>query len=65
MSANKKSIEDKIKELEELLTWFESDDVTVELAIDKYELASKIASELETELEKAKNQVEVIKKKFS
>lgn len=65
MSVSKKSIEDKINKLEELLSWFESNEVTVESAIDKYELASKLASELELELEKAKIKVEVIKKKFS
>lgn len=65
MSVNKNSIEDKIKQLEELLTWFESDEVTVEAAVEKYDLASRIALDLESELEKAKNKVEVIKKKYA
>ncbi|MCB9823133.1 exodeoxyribonuclease VII small subunit [Candidatus Nomurabacteria bacterium] len=65
MSVNKKSVEEKIQELEDLLTWFESNEVTVESALDKYERAGQIASELENELNKAKNKVEVIKKKFA
>lgn len=65
MSVNKNSIEDKIKQLEELLTWFESDEVTVEAAVEKYDLASRIALDLESELETAKNKVEVIKKKYA
>ncbi len=65
MSTNKQTVEAKIQELEELLVWFESNEVTVESALEKYERAGKIAAELQTELEKAKNQVDVIKKKFA
>ena len=65
MSSKKSTVEDKIQELEELLVWFESDEVTVDTALARYERAEQIASELQDELEKAKNQVEVIKKKFS
>jgi exonuclease VII small subunit len=65
MSTNKQTVEAKIQELEELLVWFESNEVTVESALEKYERAGKIAAELQTEREKAKNQVDVIKKKFA
>lgn len=65
MSTNKKSVEAKIDELEQLLVWFESNEVTVDSALEKYNRAGEIASELEDELKKAKNQVEVIKKKFA
>lgn len=65
MSTNKKSVEAKIEELEQLLVWFESNEVTVDSALEKYERAGQITSELEDELKKAKNQVEVIKKKYA
>ena len=65
MSESKKTIAKKLEELEALLAWFESDEVTVELALEKYEKALTLAKELEEQLESAKNQVEVIKKKFS
>lgn len=65
MSTNKKSVEAKIDELEQLLDWFESNEVTVDSALEKYERAGQITSELEDELKKAKNQVEVIKKKYA
>lgn len=65
MSTNKMSVEAKIDELEQLLVWFESNEVTVDSALEKYNRAGEIASELEDELKKAKNQVEVIKKKFA
>lgn len=65
MYTNKKSVEAKIEELEQLLVWFESNEVTVDSALEKYERAGQITSELEDELKKAKNQVEVIKKKYA
>ena len=60
-----KSFQEKLLELEELLTWFESDEVTLEDAVSKYEYAQKLSSELEDELMSARNKIEVIKKKFT
>ena len=62
---NKESVAAKLEKLEALLVWFESEEVSVEVAIKKYEEALVLASELETQLKNAKNQVEVIKKKFN
>ena len=38
MSANKLSIEDKIKNLEKQISWFDSEDFSINQAIEKYEL---------------------------
>lgn len=65
MSDTKVSIEEKIIELEAILTWFESDTVTVADALKKYERAQKLAATLESELMSAKNQVEQIELKYS
>lgn len=66
MSTSKNiSISDKIIQLDQLLEWFESDEVTLELALDKYKTALQLSNDIEAELEQAKNQIEVIKKKFS
>ena len=59
------TIAEKMEQLEALLAWFESEEITVETALEKYEQALKLSKELEVQLEDAKNQVEVIKKKFS
>ena len=59
------SIAEKMEQLEALLGWFESEEITVEEAIEKYGQALKLSQELESQLKDAKNQVEVIKKKFS
>lgn len=66
MSAAKtETIAEKLEKLEALLEWFESGEITVEESIKKYEEALILSKQLEDALEKAKNQVEVIKKKFA
>lgn len=65
VSSQKRSFNQKMQELEELLAWFESGEVGVEEALKKYEAAIKLAKELEKELEEAKNKVEVIKQNFA
>jgi exodeoxyribonuclease VII small subunit len=59
------TIAEKIEALESILAWFESEEITVEEAMEKYEQALGLANVLEQDLANAKNQVEVIKKKFS
>lgn len=65
MSDETPTIAQKLEQLEDLLAWFESDSITVEASLEKYEQALKLAKELETQLQTAKNQVEIIKKKFN
>jgi exodeoxyribonuclease VII small subunit len=65
MSAKSNSgIQDKMKQLEELVEWFESSDVDVDEALKNYEKAMKLASELENEIKSAKNEFTKIKKSF-
>jgi exodeoxyribonuclease VII small subunit len=59
------TVAEKVEELEALLQWFESEEITVEEAMKKYEQALALSRDLEEQLKDAKNQVEVIKKKFS
>lgn len=66
MSATRvQTVCEKLEKLEALLEWFESEEITVEESLIKYEEALKLSKELETQLETAKNKVEIIKKKFS
>jgi len=44
-------------QLDELLSWFEQDDLDVDEAIQKYEQALKLTQELETYLQQAENSV--------
>lgn len=59
------SFQKKMAQLEELINWFESDEVELEVAVKKYEQALALCKELEDHLKTAKNEVEVINKKFS
>ena len=63
MSAQRETVAEKLEKLESLLTWFESEEITVEESLQKYEEALQHAKEVEELLEKAKNNVEIIKKK--
>ncbi len=58
------TIKEKLAELDELVTWFEQDDIEIDQAIKKFEDAEKLASEIGDELQTAKNKIEIIKKKF-
>ena len=65
MSYDTYTIQEMMDQLEQLLAWFESDDVTVEMAVEKYEAATQLSVALEDRLKNAQNQIEVIKKKYS
>ncbi len=58
------TIKEKLVELDELVAWFEQDDIEIDQAIKKFDDAEKLAAEIGDELQSAKNKIEVIKKKF-
>lgn len=60
-----KSISIKMKELEEMVEWFDGKDFTPELAVEKFRAAEQLARNIETELTTVKNEIIVIKNKFS
>lgn len=64
MSTEKRSIAEKTAQLDELVSWFDSDDFELEQALDKFKEAEKLAAEIEKDLLALKNEVNVIKKKF-
>lgn len=57
---SKTSIETKIKELDESVEWFYSDDFSLDKALKKYQDSQKLAKNIEKDLAELKNQVEVI-----
>ncbi len=63
--AEKKSITDKIAELEQATEWFYSDDFKLEQASSRYEAAIKLEKEIEKDLGELKNKIEVIEKDFT
>lgn len=62
MSKNvaKNSIESKIKQLDESVEWFYSEDFSLDQALQKYQDANKLAQAIEKDLSELKNQVEVL-----
>ncbi|MBR3322115.1 exodeoxyribonuclease VII small subunit [Candidatus Saccharibacteria bacterium] len=63
--SEKKSLNSKIAELDHQVEWFYSDDFELEEAVDKYKTAAKLAREIEQDLDKLKNEIEVLAEDFS
>lgn len=64
MTQNNKTIQQKIGELDELVAWFDSDEFTLETALDKFKAAEKLAEEIEQDLLSLKNEINVVKQRF-
>lgn len=65
MSAkNSSSIQTKMKQLEEIVEWFESQDVDIDEALTKYEAGLQLADELQEDIKSTKNKFTKIKKSF-
>lgn len=64
-SESEKTISQKIEELRQMAAWFESDDFDIEQAIERYQAAEKLASEIEKDLNGLRNKVTILKEKFA
>ena len=64
MSSTNKSIQEKTAEINKLVEWFDSEDFKLELALDNYKQAEKLASEIEKDLLSLKNEIQIVKQKF-
>lgn len=62
---NSETINEKMIRLNSIVSWFESDDFTVEKAIEKYRQAEALAKDIERELNEFKNEVKVLKQNFA
>lgn len=60
-----KTLNQRIKELEEKIDWFYSDDFNLEEAAKRYKDATALAKGLQEDLEKLKNEIEALKEDFS
>ena len=61
----KKNLNQKLKDLDMQVEWFYSDEFKLEEAVEKYKEASKLAKEIEEDLNNLKNEIEVLSKDFS
>lgn len=64
MSKISKTIQDKTAELTDLVAWFDSDEFTLEEALDKFKVAETLATDIEKDLLALKNDIQIVKQKF-
>jgi exodeoxyribonuclease VII small subunit len=64
MSAKNNDLNKKLEELEKLVAWFESDDLDIEQAIEKFETANKLAAEIREQLTTLENKITVLNERF-
>lgn len=62
---NNPTISERTAHLDELVAWFDGEDFELEKALDKFTEAEKLASEIEDDLLALKNNIEVVRRKFS
>ena len=64
MSSENITIAEKTAELAKLVEWFDSEDFSLEEALDKYKDAEKLAADIEQDLKSLKNDIQIVKQKF-
>lgn len=64
MSKPNKTIQEKTAELADLVAWFDSDEFSLEAALDKFKEAEALAETIEEDLKSLKNDIQIVKKKF-
>ena len=63
-ASNKKSVQEKLTDLSELVGWFQGSSFKLESALDKFKEAEALAEEIEKDLTKLKNDIKIVKKRF-
>lgn len=63
--AEKRTIDQKMAELEVLNEWFYGDEFSLDEAAKKYQEATNLVKEIEEDLKNLKNKIEVIDKDFA
>lgn len=64
MSSAKKTIQDKIDDLDGLVAWFQGEDFQLEEAAATLKKAADLAADIEKELKTVENEIVDIKKSF-
>lgn len=62
---SKLSIAEKTAKLNELVAWFDSEEFELEDALGKFSEAEKLADDIDKDLSKLKNTIDIVKTKFS
>jgi exonuclease VII small subunit len=59
------TVSEKMAKLGELVAWFDGDEFNLEKALEKFTEAEKLAEAIEKDLLSLKNDIQVVKAKFS
>ena len=59
-----KTIKEQLKELEDQIAWFDSENFSLEEAQKKFQTAEALAEDIKNKLSLLKNEITVISKKF-
>lgn len=58
------TISQKTEKLNDLISWFDSEDFELEQALDKFKQAEVLAADIEQDLQSLKNDITIVKQKF-
>lgn len=61
---NNTTIKEQLQQLDELISWFESDDFTLEEAVEKFKAAEQLAEDIRQKLSSLKSDITVLGQKF-
>ena len=61
---NNMTIKEQLQQLDELISWFEGDDFTLEEAVEKFKAAEQLAEEIRQKLSSLKSDITVLGQKF-
>ena len=59
-NADNRSLREQMKQLEEILAWFDSDEFELEAAVERYQQAARVAEQIDQRLREIKNKVTII-----
>ncbi len=63
MSRTKK-LSEKLAELDQLVSWFDNEDLDIDEAIEKFDEVGTLTGDIKAELEVLENKITVLKQKF-
>lgn len=63
--SDKKSLNQKIADLDKKVEWFYSDDFELEKAVANYKEALELSQEIEQDLKNLKNEIEILNEDFT
>lgn len=61
---NDKLLSEQLRELDELIAWFDQDDFDLDEALKKFDEGVKLTAEIEERLKKLENKITVLREKF-